>query len=90
MTLAAREVAEAAHDDAGRRELCRHLGHCSTLHLNRLRPKAIEQTLPRRLAVDELVARQDRAEAKGWLTRRPAGHDTARDGVLACASPDAG
>src|SRR5882672_7232304 len=74
MALAAGEIAEASDHDAGRVELGGDLRHGGALHLHSLRLEAIEEPLARRLAIDELIAREDRAEANGRLARRAAGH----------------
>ena len=74
MAFAAGEIAEATDHDAGRVELGGDLRHGRALHLHGLGLKAVEEPPARRLAVDELVAGQDRTEADRWLSRRAAGH----------------
>src|SRR5262245_22445049 len=59
MALAAGEIAEAADHDARCIELRGDLRDGRALHLYGLGLKASEQALARRLAVDELIARND-------------------------------
>src|SRR5262249_36227611 len=74
VALAAGEIAEAADDDAGRIELGGDLRHGGALHLHGLRLEAIEESFACDLAVDELVAGQNRPEADRRLSRRTASH----------------
>ena len=74
MAFAAGEIAEAADHDAGRVELRGDLRHGGAFHFHGLGLKAVEEPSARRLAIDELVAREDRAEANCRLARRAAGH----------------
>src|SRR5882724_107556 len=74
VAFATGEIAEAADHDAGRVELGRDLGDGRTLHLHGLGVEAVEEPLARRLAVDELVAGKNRAEADRRLPRNAAGH----------------
>src|SRR5882724_11177785 len=74
VAFAAGEIAEAADHDAGRAELGGDLRHGGALHFHGLSLEAVEEPLARRLAVDELVAGKDRAEADRRLPRNAAGH----------------
>ena len=55
------EVGERADLQPGHAEMLRHLGERAAFHRDRLRLELAVQTLPGRFAVNELIAREDRA-----------------------------